>query len=264
MDLFERQWATYRILVEHNLMEHCEISEATTAGIHEWLAQREDQTQAVAMVDLGCGDLGQLAPLLRTLPLKKYVGLDLTQAVLPLAQRNLGSVPYPCVWEQGDLLNWACSSQNNRVDLLHSSFALHHLRQDQKLLFLEGARKQIEPNGLFIWADVFRPNQESRLDYLRRYCQRINQWPGLSQSQRNSISQHIQTHDFPANRDWLEQHAKTKGWSIRWDWIGQHNAEAVALLQPIEGIASCFHGKTRSHSPAHQRSDRFQHGSYKN
>ena len=102
-------------------MEHCEISEATTAGIHQWLAQREDQTQAVAMVDLGCGDLGQLAPLLRTLPLKKYVGLDLTQAVLPLAQRNLGSVPYPCVWEQGDLLNWACSSQNNRVDLIHSS-----------------------------------------------------------------------------------------------------------------------------------------------
>ncbi len=214
-------------------MEHREITHATTRAVHEWLAQREDQAQKVAMVDLGCGDLGQLAPLLRTLPLKNYVGLDLTQAVLPLAQSNLGSVPYPCCWEHGGLLNWACSTQNNRVDLIHSSFAIHHLNQDQKLLFLEGARKHIEANGLFIWADVFRPNQESRSEYLRRYVDRIKQWPDLSQTQRNSISQHIQANDFPAHRDWLEQQAKTKGWTFRWAWTGQHNAEAVALLQPI-------------------------------
>ena len=233
VDLFERQWATYQILVEHNLMEHREITHAITSAIHEWLAQRDDQAQAIEMVDLGCGDLGQLAPLLRKLPLKKYVGLDLTKAVLPLAQNNLGSVPYSCVWEHGDLFKWACSIENNRVDLIHSSFALHHLNQDQKLLFLKGARKRIKANGLLVWADVFRPNQESRMEYLRRYCKRINQWPGLSQTQRDSISQHIQTYDLPANRDWLELQAQATGWSFRWAWTGQHNAEAVALLQPI-------------------------------
>ena len=214
-------------------MEHREISNATTGAIQQWLALREEQTQAVSMVDLGCGDLGQLAPLLQTLPLEKYVGLDLTQAVLPLAQRNLGSVPYPCFWEHGDLMNWACSNPNDQFDLIHSSFALHHLDQDQKLLFLEGARERIETNGLFIWVDVFLPNQESRLDYLSRYFNRINQWPGLCQTQRESITQHIQTHDFPANRGWLENQARALGWSFRWAWNGQHNAEAVALLQPI-------------------------------
>jgi SAM-dependent methyltransferase len=135
VDLFERQWATYQILVEHNLMEHREITHAITSAIHEWLAQRDDQAQAIEMVDLGCGDLGQLAPLLRKLPLKKYVGIDLTKAVLPLAQSNLGSVPYSCVWEHGDLFKWACSMQNNHVDLIHSSFALHHLNQDQNCCF---------------------------------------------------------------------------------------------------------------------------------
>ncbi len=65
-------------------MEHREITDATTSAIHEWLAQRDGQSQAVEMVDLGCGDLGQLAPLLRNLPLKNYFGLELSEAVLSL------------------------------------------------------------------------------------------------------------------------------------------------------------------------------------
>ena len=233
MDLFERQWATYRVLVEHNYMEHRDISDATTDAIHQWMARRIHQARAVDMVDLGCGDLGQLAPLLRSLPLRQYLGLDLTEAVLPLAQRNLGDVPFHCVWKQGDLLDWACAEQSHCVDLIHSSFALHHLDQNQKLHFLEGARKQIHTNGLFIWADVFRPKGEPRSDYLKRYCKRIDQWSELSQTQRDTVIKHIKDHDLPADREWLEQQAETRGWSFRWAWTGRHDAEAVAVLQPI-------------------------------
>ena len=62
MDLFEQQWATYRRLVEQNLMEHREISDATTSAIYHWLSERGRKAPPVDMVDLGCGDLGQLAP----------------------------------------------------------------------------------------------------------------------------------------------------------------------------------------------------------
>ena len=51
------------------------------------------QRRPPRMVDLGCGDLALLAPLLRRLPLGSYTGLDLTAQVLPLAQQGLGDVP---------------------------------------------------------------------------------------------------------------------------------------------------------------------------
>ena len=55
----------------------------------------------------------------------------------------------------------------------------------------------------------------------------------VSLGPKETPSQHIQTYDFPANRDWLELQAQATGWSFHWAWTGRHNAEAVALLQPI-------------------------------
>ena len=65
MDFFDRQWSTYRRVVDHDLMEHQALSAATTAAIEGWLAQRPPGLPQPHMVDLGCGDLALLAPLLR-------------------------------------------------------------------------------------------------------------------------------------------------------------------------------------------------------
>lgn len=104
MDFFDRQWASYRSIVDHNLMEHREMATATALALEGWLASRPAEAPAPRMVDLGCGDLAQLAPLLRRLPLGAYTGLDLPAVVLPLAQRELGPVPYRTLWQEGDLL----------------------------------------------------------------------------------------------------------------------------------------------------------------
>lgn len=62
MDLFERQWASYRAIVDHNLMEHREVAAATVAVLEDWLQQRAEDAPPPRMVDLGCGDLALLAP----------------------------------------------------------------------------------------------------------------------------------------------------------------------------------------------------------
>jgi hypothetical protein len=46
-----------------------------------------------------------LAPLLRRLPLGSYTGIDLTPAVLPLAEAALGPVPYATHWQPGESLD---------------------------------------------------------------------------------------------------------------------------------------------------------------
>ena len=83
--------------------------------------------------------------------------------MLPVAAATLGPVPYPTHWCAGDLLGWATSAAANKtpIDILHSAFAIHHLNDEAKETMLRGAPGRIHPEGLFLWADVFRGAVES-------------------------------------------------------------------------------------------------------
>ena len=238
MDFFERQWSSYRAVVEHDLMEHRAVAAATASALGAWLSARAPGAAAARMLDLGCGDLARIAPLLRELPLGHYTGLDLAAVVLPLAKQALGPVPYATHWREGDLLGWAEAADGadpalDQPDILHSAFAIHHLSDSEKQTFLEASRRRIAPGGLFIWVDVFRDPGESRALYVQRYLQRIAaSWPQLSEEQREHVSHHLATYDNPADRTAIEATAAAAGWRWEWVWQGQHRAEAMAVLTP--------------------------------
>ena len=67
------RWSSYRAIVEHDLMEHRAVASATAAAIDNWLAARPADAGAPHLVDLGCGDLALLAPLLQRLPLATWL-----------------------------------------------------------------------------------------------------------------------------------------------------------------------------------------------
>lgn len=233
MDLFSRQWATYRTVVSADLMEHRAVADATAAALESWLAQRPAGSTPPALVDLGCGDLAVLAPLLQSLPLGSYTGLDLTAEVLPLAQAALGTVPYPTAWQQGDLLAWI-QADGPPIDLLHSAFAIHHLSDSEKGTFLMAARQRIAPGGLLLWADVFRAPNEELSAYRQRYSMRIHQgWSALTAEQQGQVIEHLSNFDIPAERGAIETVAQAADWHWRWAWQGQHQAEALAVLTPV-------------------------------
>ena len=237
MEFFNQQWASYRAIVEHNLMEHRSVADATAQAIEAWLAQRSPEAAAPVMMDLGCGDLALLGPLLRSLPLAAYTGLDLAGVVLPLAREALGPVAYPTHWLEGDLLAWATgdggSDAASPVDILHSAFAIHHLDQPQKATFLAAARQRIRPNGLFVYTDVFREPGEGREAYIERYVRRIRTgWQVLRAEQRDHVIHHLSSFDIPADRAEIQATAEAVGWHWRWAWDGAHNAEATAVLTP--------------------------------
>ena len=236
MDFFAVQWASYRAVVENDLMEHQAVATATAGALEDWLAARADGAAAPRMVDLGCGDLALLAPLLKRLPLGTYTGLDLTPQVLPLAKKALGDVPFPSQWIEGDLLRWANEAESNGdepIDILHSAFAIHHLGDGEKQTLLERLRSLITPGGLFIWVDVFREPGESQGVYLQRYLQRIaTGWPQLTPQQREHVSHHLAHYDHPAERLAIQATAEAAGWHWRWAWSGAHRAEAMAVLTP--------------------------------
>jgi predicted TPR repeat methyltransferase len=233
LDLFEHQWATYRSVVDADLMDHRAITAATAAALTSQLDQRPPGAGAAQLVDLGCGDLGLLAPVLRSLPLGSYTGLDLTADVLPLAEAALGSVTYPCHWLQGDLLSWALESPQTRsIDILHAAFSIHHLNGDQKQTFLQQTRPRMAPGSIFLWADVFREPDESREEYVERYSERVrSHWP-LAPERQEQVINHLSRFDFPADRSAIEAIARASGWQWQWLWQGSQQAEALALLTP--------------------------------
>jgi SAM-dependent methyltransferase len=237
MDLFERQWASYRAILEHDLMEHRPAGASTAAALHAWLRNRPQEAGPIELVDLGCGDLTAFAPLLRQLPLGRYTGLDLTAAVLPLAQRTLGAVPFPCRWIEADLLGWmqaqVAAGAAGSIDILHSAFAVHHLSDDAKLEMLQAARQLIAPGGILLWLDVFRNPGEGRDAYIQRYVQRVrSSWLTLTAEQREHVCSHLSQWDIPADREAIVAAATGAGWRWRWAWQGQHQAEALAVLEP--------------------------------
>ena len=239
MTLFEQQWQTYRTVLEHDAMEHRAAANATADALRSWMAERPDHEPPPTLIDLGCGDLARMADVFRALPLSAYTGLDLTASVLPLAAKAMGTAPFPCTWQQGDLLAWAVrpdslpnGSEPERVDVIHSAFAIHPLSDSQKIEFLRGARQRIEPDGLLLWVDVFQNADDTRETYLDRYIDRVRRWPGLNGLQMQAIVEHMQQCDWPARRGTIETIAAEEGWRWQWAWRGSHGSEALAVLQP--------------------------------
>lgn len=232
MTFFSRHWSTYRQVLEHDLMEHGALTAALTQTIDTWLALRGPGAPAPHGVDLGCGDLSLLPPLLRRLPLASFTGLDLNGAVLPLAADALGPVPYPCRFLEGDLLAWAEAEPEPPVDLLLSSFAIHHLQEPDKRRFLRGCRRRIATGGLLLWADVFRAPGESRDSYVARYSARVHRWSPLEPERQEEVIAHLSQWDHPADPEAIARQAEAAGWQWQWAWQGQHRAEALAVLTP--------------------------------
>ncbi len=232
MELFTDQWSTYRSVVDHDLMEHRALRGAFERVLDQFVAA---QAESISMTDLGCGDLGLLPDLFLKLPLKRFLGVDLSMPALQIAAGKLADAGFVCEWRQQDLLDWARHDAGigPGVNLLHSAFAIHHLDDALKAEFLCSAITHMAPDGIFLWADVFREPGETRADYLARYLERIDTtWTGLSIDEREYVKAHMSEFDLPADRAEIAKVAEDAGWQWQWLWKGQHQAEALAILRP--------------------------------
>ena len=230
MDLFERQWQTYRSVVDHDWMEHRDMSAACSDALRTWMADHPERRGKARLLDLGCGDLALMGPAFAALPLGGYLGVDLTEQVLPMAREALGPAPFPAEFEHGDVTAFVRESRP-AFDLVHAALVLHHLPDDAKIDFLSDLRSRVRPDACFVWADVFREPDESREQYAQRYATRIRRgWTAIEADARETLVTHMSTYDFPADRVAIVEQAEKTGWRWRWLWWGQHRAEAVAML----------------------------------
>jgi len=199
--VFSDNWVIYQKIIEHNYMHHAELAELTSkifAGFHKPLH----------ILDIGCGDAEALLPVLKKSVIADYTGYDLSAPVLQLAEANLKNAKIDHVLRQGDMLELILQEEK-LFDIIHTSFAIHHLHDDDKKELLQACSKRLVIGGTMIYTDTFRSPSIDRETYIQNYFSFINSdWALLSEIERQPIFDHVSEYDFPSTKDetieWLQ------------------------------------------------------------
>ena len=192
--LFE-EWQVYEKLLIHNYMDHHAFFNRLQAEIMERFER------PVAILDLGCGDLSPILPMLGNVPLSKYVGIDESDAALALASKRLQALHLPGRLIKGDLLT-SLGEMEDCFDIILASFSLHHFSNPvDKRRSLEAARRKLAPQGFFALIDVFSAVIESRDQYLERWISHAeNRYVALQPEEKELLFNHVRARDFPVSQ----------------------------------------------------------------
>ena len=203
--LFRSNWATYQKLLEHNYMFHHELVRAS----HQ-LIQSIDRP--LSLVDLGCGDASLSQTLFKNNQISHYIACDLSQPALQLAKANLA--PWSSQLELNclDMLEQLGQIPDNSLDLVFSSYAIHHLTDQSKLVLFKECFRVLKHSGSFVLIDVMRNDGQNRNDYLNNYLSMVEKdWVAINPIERGRITEHVRANDFPLSPSEYQSLARQAG-----------------------------------------------------
>ncbi len=203
--LFRSNWATYQKLLEHNYMFHHELVRAS-----QQLIQSIDRP--LSLVDLGCGDASLSQILFKNNQISHYIACDLSQPALQLAKANLA--PWSSQLELNclDMLEQLGQIPDNSLDLVFSSYAIHHLTDQSKLVLFKECFRVLKHSGSFVLIDVMRNDGQNRNDYLNNYLSMVEKdWVAINPIERGRITEHVRANDFPLSPSEYQSLARQAG-----------------------------------------------------
>lgn len=171
--------------------------------------QKHFSTTPFEMLDLGCGDALPVIPCLKQQPLISYTGVDLSAPALQLAKQHLGTLSAIVKLHECSIETFLRSCKDT-FDLIYSSYTIHHLQDDQKKHLLAQCHSLLKKDGRMIYIDIYREDLTSIESYRSAYSEMINNdWNILNEAEKNAITNHLNTYDFPVQlivlQDWLQQ-----------------------------------------------------------
>lgn len=229
VEIFLESWRLYQEIIEHNYMFHREITHAVANELEDFKPGKN-----LRILDLGCGDASMALPLIQPDRIHEYVGCDLSQPALDIASQKLNAnhIPYQLICE--DMVRVASEQADNSIDLIISSYAIHHLNEPQKQQIVRDIARMLCPGGGFVLIDIFREPNEDRAAYMRNYMGRLRQtWTRLSPESQSMVIDHATNYDFPETTHFFEmlcqkQHLSTgkqlakKTWHEAWHFSKQN------------------------------------------
>ena len=140
---------TYAKVVKNNYMHHNELAEQIRA-----ILVNRFSDQPLTFLDIGCGDCSSVETVLDSIKLSSYVGVDLSETALRLADASLNKRPFAVAFMHTDMLSALRTS--SLFDVIFSSFAIHHLTTNEKTELFRLVSQRLRPFGLFLFVDVVR------------------------------------------------------------------------------------------------------------
>ena len=222
---FLQGWQTYRKVRDLDYIFLREVY----AALHRALT--EDAPRPFRFLDVGCGDSVATVGALRGTEVGRYVGIDLSRALLDLAEAEVAGLDCPIALVEGDYRS-ALADWPDAVDVVWIGQSLHHMNSDEKLPVMRQVRCILAPGGLFlIWEPTSLPG-EDRTGWMIRAEAYIATWSGLDTDERRIVVEH----------GWASDHPEA---AARWLELGQRAgfARGQALLEAPPGLCQvfCFH-----------------------
>lgn len=201
VEIFLKSWHLYQEIIGWNYMFHREITQAVAQELQDFkLGNR------LRILDLGCGDASMALPLIEPDRIQEYVGSDLSQPALDIAQQKLDSKHIQHQLVCDDMRRVAAEQPDHSFDLVISSYAIHHLSASLKEQIVKDIARVLRPGGCFILIDIFRESTEDRAAYMRNYMGRLRQtWTGLSPGSQSMVIDHATSYDFPETTSFFEK-----------------------------------------------------------
>ena len=149
--LFLKSWQVYQQIIRHNYMFHQEIGESVQAALLDLQPGRK-----LNVLDLGCGDASMALPLLSPDRIAVYTGCDLSQPALDIARQQLSALQIEHQLICDDMTHMIDELSDASIDLVFSSYAIHHLNAIHKQRMVEEIARVLSPSGRFVLIDIFR------------------------------------------------------------------------------------------------------------
>ena len=199
-------WAVYGEVLEKDYMFHNELFAEVGRTVQQLFGDAP-----FSVMDLGCGSARHISGALRGRAVSRYIGYDLSDVALAHARENLTDLNCVIELRRADLFT-GLDDDSGQVDLIFSSFAVHHLQSTDKELFFRRALRRLKENGRFLLIDIAREEGESRAAWLERYCGWMERdWTSLPAQALELACGHIRENDFPESSATLHRMAGEAG-----------------------------------------------------
>ena len=130
----------------------------------QWTVERAEISPTSTVVDLGCGT-GNTSALIATA--RHVICVDISPKMMELARPKLAHLP-SVGYVQADLLEFFDEQQ--QFDRLISTYAVHHLTEDEKGVLLRCVASSLAPDGIAVFADLMFADRDDAAAMAEKYA----------------------------------------------------------------------------------------------
>lgn len=186
-----------------------------------------DIDRPLRVLDFGCGDAQPMIPQLQLRPVASYTGYDLSSSALELAEQNLSRLECAYQLRCAPMQSFVETEEGN-FDVIHSSYAIHHLQDDEKKKLLQNCYARLNAKGVMIMIDILRNEGQTKDEYIEEYIDNIKAtWQMVTEEEKQQVFDHMRNYDFPAVTGDVVNWATETGFTVQQHRIDERHTMLI-------------------------------------